>query len=258
MAEKGAFPYLVSLDLSRVTIPDWPHEISTHACSGVIVSDRYVVTAAHCFNGVPDSPVFHRGTFSNASNWEVVTGVHSLNTSMDEGTRYDVDQITIHEGYDSYLKIDPMALNNIALMRLRSRIQYSDLVSPVCLPDPGQSFQANGACLMAGWGGGGGYMKTTQMAVGPWAANAECRAKFGVFQNVRVDAASHVCFGTGDVPVCIGDTGGPVVCKLGAKYVLAGLVSNFGYPYCGREYRVPGAFVNVANFVGWIKENMKR
>jgi secreted trypsin-like serine protease len=48
-----------------------------------------------------------------------------------------------------------------------------------------------------------------------------------------------------------GDGGGPLVCQVDGFYELAGLVSwGFG---CGRQ-DVPGVYVKVSSFIGWINQ----
>jgi secreted trypsin-like serine protease len=73
-----------------------------------------------------------------------------------------------------------------------------------------------------------------------------------VTEKVFVLPASSFCAGGGEGnDACQGDGGGPLVCQDEGFYELTGLVSwGFG---CGRE-GVPGVYVKVSSFIGWINQ----
>lgn len=54
------------------------------------------------------------------------------------------------------------------------------------------------------------------------------------------------------VDTCPGDSGGPLFCKRENKVILTGIVS-WGAPQCGGIDQ-PGVYVNVTNYVSWIKD----
>nr|XP_012145936.1 PREDICTED: putative serine protease 41 [Megachile rotundata] len=87
----------------------------------------------------------------------------------------------------------------------------------------------------------------------PIVSDAECIRKVNaVTEKIFILPASSFCAGgeQGN-DACQGDGGGPLVCQDDGFYELAGLVSwGFG---CGR-LDVPGVYVKVSAFIGWINQ----
>ena len=74
----GEFPYQVS----------WQSKHGFNSCGGSIISSEYVLTAAHCCEGVSHS-------------YQIVAGEH--NVDEDDGTeqRMEIKKRIVHEDYDS-------------------------------------------------------------------------------------------------------------------------------------------------------------
>ena len=63
----------------------------------------------------------------------------------------------------------------------------------------------------------------------------------------------QICVGDlGRSGACHGDSGGPLACKVGGQWVLAGATS-WGHPGCDVNY--PTAYSRVSYYRDWIKEN---
>ncbi|GBM56326.1 Proclotting enzyme, partial [Araneus ventricosus] len=93
-------------------------------CGGALVTDRHVITAAHCV-------VTGRGSTTMSPNQlSVRLGAHDLRQSNEpDSVDIPVEAVRRHEQFN------PRTYkNDIAVLRLRRPVQFSDHISPVCLP----------------------------------------------------------------------------------------------------------------------------
>ncbi|XP_071568269.1 chymotrypsin-2-like [Temnothorax nylanderi] len=104
-AQPGEVPYQVSLQLIRT---------GEHFCDGVLVDRYYILTAAHCVDGV------------NVSTISANMGLIDLQRPH---AVHQIESSYIHEDYNK----DGQWINDIALLKLQFPINYSPLVSPVTL-----------------------------------------------------------------------------------------------------------------------------
>lgn len=128
-AEPGQFPYMVSVrELGRFFHVD-PVIHWRHTCGGSIISERWVLTVAHCTNGPP-------------SAFQIYVGAHHISN---DGTAHTVERIVIHPKY----KV-PSSNSDISLMRTTEKIQINDLVKPIPLQ---RKFVGIGVkTIVTGWG----------------------------------------------------------------------------------------------------------
>lgn len=106
-AVRGQFPYSVS-------IRDYTSK-SIHCCGGAIISDRHILTAAHCL----------QEKRSKAENLFVVVG--ALLREKD-GTVMNVTNISIHRDFDN-----ETYKNDIAIITTADQITFTDTVKPIAL-----------------------------------------------------------------------------------------------------------------------------
>ncbi|NXU55146.1 ENTK Enteropeptidase, partial [Turnix velox] len=121
----------------------WPWIVSLHfnyrpVCGASLISDEWLVTAAHCVYGRQLKP----------SQWKAVLGLYDQRDMMQSSTVVQsIDQIVINPHYMKLTKN-----SDIALMHLQYKVQFTDYIQPICLPEKNQQFLPGINCSIAGWG----------------------------------------------------------------------------------------------------------
>uniref|UniRef100_A0A8D2NFA4 Transmembrane serine protease 15 n=1 Tax=Zonotrichia albicollis TaxID=44394 RepID=A0A8D2NFA4_ZONAL len=220
----------------------WPWIVSLHfnfqpVCGASLVSDEWLVTAAHCVYGRQLKP----------SRWQAALGLYSQSDlAKPPAVVQNIDRIIINPHYMKQTKD-----SDIALMHLQHKVQYTDYIQPVCLPEKNQQFPPGINCSIAGWGAirnDGPSSNILQEAEVPLLSNEKCQQwmpKYNITENM-------LCAGydMGGIDSCQGDSGGPLTFEDGDKWFLVG-VTSFGEG-CALPQR-PGVYARVTMFVDWIK-----
>ncbi|XP_078514486.1 enteropeptidase [Lissotriton helveticus] len=224
-AKIGAWPWIVSL-----------HFGGRPVCGATLVSNEWLVSAAHCVYGRNLIP----------SQWKAVHGLHTtLNLTYPQTVTRTIDQIVINPHYNKRTKD-----SDIIMMHLDIKVNYTEYIQPICLPELNEDFLPRTNCSIAGWGTTeyqGAVAYTLQEAVIPLISNENCQQQMPEY-NIT---ANMICGGyeEGGVDTCQGDSGGPMICEQNSRWVLAG-VTSFGYR-CAQPSR-PGVYVRVTRFLDWI------
>ncbi|XP_061483582.1 transmembrane protease serine 2 isoform X2 [Rhineura floridana] len=230
---------------SAAGLGDWPWQVSlhiqdTHLCGGSIITREWIVTAAHCVEGL----------HSNAFYWRVYPGILTQ-PEMHPPKGYRVARIISHPNYDSTSKN-----NDVALMKLQSPLLFSDFTSPVCLPNPGMMFQPTKPCWISGWGAkrqGGNTSKELNAAIVHLIEPSICNDKY-IYNGLILPTMICAGYLQGMVDSCQGDSGGPLVTLKNALWWLVGDTS-WGTGCASRNK--PGVYGNMTMFTDWIYRNMQ-
>jgi len=220
VADLGQFPYQISLRGINGTV-------IRHRCGGSIISDRWILTAAHCI----------QGAYSNASNLVVVVGAHHVS---DDGTTYEVERVVSHPNYN-----DTLLTNDIALIRTAVEIEFGPNVAAI--PIRKNEVDEGVRTTVSGWGVNedeeiATYLKYVKLYT---VTNSECATRHNQTGGLIYDGSICALL-TGGHGACFGDSGGPLT--TGGK--LIGLVS-WGRP-CA--VGIPDVFTRVSVFLDWIAE----
>uniref|UniRef100_W5KRA8 Transmembrane serine protease 5 n=1 Tax=Astyanax mexicanus TaxID=7994 RepID=W5KRA8_ASTMX len=173
------------------------------------------------------------------SSWVVYAGIVTRNTAkLAQYTGYAVEKIIYNKNYN-HRSHD----NDIALMKLRTPLNFSDTIRPACLPQYDHDLPGGTQCWISGWG-------YTQPDDVPLISTKKCNSS--CMYNGEI-TSRMLCAGytEGKVDACQGDSGGPLVCQDDNVWRLVGVVS---WGTGCAEPNHPGVYTKVAEFLGWIYE----
>ncbi|XP_043275649.1 chymotrypsin-2-like [Venturia canescens] len=223
-AAPGELKYTVSLQYRNY-----------HQCGGALISERHVLTAAHCFVGREEAP-YTKGLV-------VVTGATNL---ISGGEHHYAKYVTVHPEY-----VQGNSLNrwrhDIAVITLVTPAVKNAAQAPVSLPSSDVSTNVTG--IVSGWGQLGrkwdaGYPNVLQKRSVSILTRTDCNSRNPVLD-------TQICGLDGkDTGFCHGDSGGPLV----YNDEIVGVVS-FGVS-CGIGY--PDVYTRVWSYRDFISEAMSR
>ncbi|KAB5571247.1 hypothetical protein PHYPO_G00222830 [Pangasianodon hypophthalmus] len=228
-ASPGDIPWQVALVI---------HSTQQVFCGGSILSERWVITAAHCIEESKQRPFFIR------------VGEHNVNKK--EGTEQDleVEKAIMHPSYDPSTSLYN---HDIALVRLRSSILFTDHVRSICLGPSSFSetlLQSGTLATISGWGRllfHGRAAETLQIAEVPYVDRSDCKESSS-------ERITHYMFCAGyqdaSKDACHGDSGGPHANQYQGTWFLTGIVS-WGEE-CAKKGKY-GVYTRVGNYYKWIQ-----
>jgi len=240
-APDGTFPWLASLFLRRASGEAY------FMCAAAIVTDRVLVSAAHCFNE----------KFKD-DDWFVRVGDNFIAESDPSEQTFQVERIIRHEEFVPLSAPGGDGRNDIALLLIRprkrfKRMEFDKYVTPACLPEPGTGIDRweYSDCEIVGWGMQE-YNNTDSYPDSVRAASITVGNTDEVYCNYlygrNVAKTGKFCAG-GTVDACQEDSGGPLMCERNGRYQLVGLVSSG--KGCGSY---PGLYTEVSKYTDWIMD----
>ncbi|NXD63943.1 TM11E protease, partial [Eolophus roseicapillus] len=221
---------------------EWPWQASiqydgSHRCGASVISNTWLVTAAHCF----------KGGRTNPRRWTASFGILLRPPTQKKLVR----RIIIHERYNS------LGLNHeydVAVVELASAIVFTSDVHSVCLPEASHVFPDNSSCFVTGWGAlendGECYsVNQLRQAEIRIISTATCNRR-GVYNGAITPGMLCAGYLKGQVDACQGDSGGPLVnANSRGIWYLVGIVS-WG-DECGKPNK-PGVYTRVTYYRNWI------
>ncbi|XP_010223633.1 PREDICTED: coagulation factor X-like [Tinamus guttatus] len=203
-------------------------------CGGTILNENYILTAAHCMN--------------QSKEITVVVGEVDREEEEHSETMHTVDKIFVHSKY-----VAETYDNDIAIIKLKEPITFSEYVIPACLPETdfaNEVLMNQKSGMVSGFGRefeGGRLSKKLKVLQVPYVDRNTCK------QSTNFEITDNMfCAGyeTEQKDACQGDSGGPHVTKYKETYFITGIVS-WGEG-CARKGKY-GIYTKLSRFLRWVK-----
>ncbi|XP_056300061.1 serine protease hepsin [Pseudoliparis swirei] len=238
VARHGSWPWQVSLEYDGV-----------HQCGGTIISNRWIVSAAHCF----------RDRYRFVNRWRVLLG--SVYSKPVNANVVEVNTIVYHSSYLPFVdaSIDDNS-RDIAVLALSQPLTFNEYIQPICLPAYGQRLIDGQMGTVTGWGNvdyHGVQADVLQEVNVPIISDAVCNAP-DYYDNQITTSMFCAGYEKGGTDSCQGDSGGPFVAEdclsKTRRYRLLGVVSwGIG---CAMPKK-PGVYTRISRFLPWISTAMR-
>uniref|UniRef100_F7FY57 Transmembrane serine protease 9 n=1 Tax=Monodelphis domestica TaxID=13616 RepID=F7FY57_MONDO len=226
-AARGEVPWQVSLK-----------EGSRHFCGATVVGERWLVSAAHCFNHTKMDFV------------KAYVGTTSLTGADGSAVKVSIKSVVLHPSYN------PVILDfDVAVLELASPLLFNKYIQPVCLPLTIQKFPVGQKCMISGWGntheGNATKPEILQKASVGIIDQKTCSVLYNFSLTDRMICAGFL---EGKIDSCQGDSGGPLACEeTPGVFYLAGVVSwGIG---CAQAKK-PGVYSRMTRLKDWIVDTI--
>ncbi|XP_031646215.1 coagulation factor X-like [Oncorhynchus kisutch] len=207
-------------------------------CGGTLISQRWVVSSAHCMHKTPD---------------HVTIGDYDKQRPDPDEQKIKVAKVVVHPHFHDYT-FD----SDIALVYLSSPVVLSPVAVPACLPNGQlashlQREDVRG--MVTGWGATqylGHSSRFLRKVTLPVVDQQKC---IGSTEQVITDNMFCAGYLEASLDACSGDSGGPFVVNYRGTWFLTGVVSWGEKCTTKGKY---GIYTRLGNYLHWIQDTIER
>lgn len=232
--DRNVAPWMVSI------MSDFPlgHDPSRTAGGGSLISERYVLTAAHVLKPKTSLATYVFVRVNATYIWDVPS--------------VEPKELILHPRYNA-----STVQNDIALVKLRHPVRYNEFMKPVCLPKHRLRLN-NKLAAFAGWGAitdvrePTSWLHFVRLKILPFRFCPRFENTFT--HKDYFTEADILCTESRGKNTCGGDSGGPLVVwnKRRHRFVEVGILSFRNALSCVNSTE-PSVFTRVSTYVPWIR-----
>ncbi|XP_053673782.1 polyserase-2-like [Anopheles nili] len=215
--------------------PSWPGQFPWHtaiyrseqlltisyACGGFVVGDRAIITAAHCVTAPS-------GYQLAADELTVRLGLHDLLVLARHSQEHRVRRVHRHGNFSA-----GSPRHDVALLTLRTNVEFGPFVQPICLPGAGPGQEAFstlrfGTVTGWGWTEDNTPARTLRSASVPLVSHIRCLETDPTLFGPLLHEGMFCAGWENGTNVCNGDSGGALVANVNGSWTAFGVVSFTG------------------------------
>ncbi|XP_053672098.1 phenoloxidase-activating factor 3-like [Anopheles nili] len=218
-------------------------------CSGTLVSEQYVLTAAHCIKDC-EPTMIRLGEFDLRNTTDCDSKGEVCAPPPQD---IPIEEVINHPYYSNRRKE-----NDIGLIRLSRKATKNDNVATICLPVSPMMRTTQSKYVVAGWGKTESMESSDMLLYSTFSLTPkdECQTALRVEDAyIKINDNQLCAMGDNRSDNCLGDSGGPLkTFGISARMVQYGVVS-YGLKTCGKQI-APGVYARVESYIDWILGEM--